>query len=376
MLSRLFIPLGPAMTALSSFSPRHHVALYAALINAVIIAFLSLYPFSGWSYSGRPLLEFLSYPLPYYSRIFDNAANVLIYIPYGFSLALLLHPRWLSFVLAIVLAALTSFSMEFLQELLPSRIASNLDILCNIGGALIGAALAVSSWFRRYWHGLWQWRRQHFVIDSAADYGLLVMGVWFLTQLNPALPLFGVVAYPQGLPQPYLSPIDNPRLFLFLVEAGGAASNMLAVNLLLSSFLQRKGDGARAVLWIVLLAWLLKLFAAGALLKPFAFFQWVNPHLVTGLAAGFLLSWLLVRCSRLMQTLLAMLALAAAQTAAVLWPLSEVQADFLSLFRWPYGHLHNMNALVDFLTDLWPVMALACLLFSISQQLRQQRQAG
>lgn len=364
------------MTALSSFSPRHHVALYAALINAVIIAFLSLYPFSGWSYSGRPLLEFLSYPLPYYSRIFDNAANVLIYIPYGFSLALLLHPRWLSFVLAIVLAALTSFSMEFLQELLPSRIASNLDILCNIGGALIGAALAVSSWFRRYWHGLWQWRRQHFVIDSAADYGLLVMGVWFLTQLNPALPLFGVVAYPQGLPQPYLSPIDNPRLFLFLVEAGGAASNMLAVNLLLSSFLQRKGDGARAVLWIVLLAWLLKLFAAGALLKPFAFFQWVNPHLVTGLAAGFLLSWLLVRCSRLMQTLLAMLALAAAQTAAVLWPLSEVQADFLSLFRWPYGHLHNMNALVDFLTDLWPVMALACLLFSISQQLRQQRQAG
>ncbi|SCK09707.1 VanZ family protein [Vogesella sp. LIG4] len=364
------------MTAFPARASNSHVALYAALINAVIIVFLSLYPFHGWRYSGRPLLEFLFDPLPFYTSSFDNAANVLIYIPYGFCLALLLLPRWLSLLFAVCVAGLTSFGMEFTQQFLPSRVASNLDLLCNVSGAALGATLAISSWLRRYWHHLWQWRRRHFVADSAADYGLLVMGLWFFTQLNPALPLFGVVAYPQGLPQPYLSPIDNPRLFLFLLEAGGAASNMLAVNLFLTAFLLQRRDSGQAILWVVVSAWLLKLFAAGALLKPFAFFQWVNPHLVTGLAAGFLLSWLFARSGRMLQTLVALLALAAAQAAAVLWPLSQVQADFLSLFRWPYGHLHNMNALVDFLADLWPLLALACLLFSIWQQSAIKRQPG
>ena len=89
------------MIAHTGRAAHSHVALYAAFVNAVVIFFLSLYPFTGWSYSGRPLFEFLSYPLPYYTRFFDNAANVIIYIPYGFSLALLYMPRWLSTLLAI-----------------------------------------------------------------------------------------------------------------------------------------------------------------------------------------------------------------------------------------------------------------------------------
>lgn len=368
-MPRYFSGMNLAMAAFPARASHSHVALYAALINAVIIVFLSLYPFSGWSYSGRPLFEFLFYPLPYYTRLFDNAANLLIYIPYGFSLALLLVPRWFSLLLALLVAALTSISVEFLQEFLPTRIASNLDVLCNLAGALLGAVLAVSPWLRKHWHHLWQWRRRHFVAGSAVDYALLAMGLWFLTQLNPALPLFGVVAYPQGLPQPYVSPLENPRLFLFLLEAGGAASNMLAVCLFITCFVANKAERGKFIFLLLLSAWLLKLLAAGALLKPFAFFQWVNPHLVTGWAAGFLLSWLLAQCSRMLQTFFAIFALATAQAAAVLWPLGGVQADFLSLFRWPYGHLHNMSALVDFLSDLWPVAALLCLGLGLWQQL-------
>src|SRR5574343_657754 len=127
------------MTAQTGRATHSHVALYAALVNAVVIFFLSLYPFTGWAYSGRPFFEFLTYPLPFYFRFFDNAANVVIYIPYGFSLALLLLPRWQSFLLAIFVASLTSIGVEFLQEFLPMRVASNLDVLCNVAGACLGA---------------------------------------------------------------------------------------------------------------------------------------------------------------------------------------------------------------------------------------------
>lgn len=356
------------MTAPSGRASSSHVALYAALVNALIIVFLSLYPFSGWSYSGRPFFEFLSYPLPFYVRFFDNAANILIYIPYGFSLALLCKPRWLSFLLALLLCLLTSIAVEFLQEFLPSRVASNLDVLCNISGGLLGALLAVSPLFRRQWQRLKQWRQRYVASGSAADYGLLLLGLWLLIQLNPAMPLFGVVAYPQGLPQPYVSPLDNPRLFLFLVEAGGAMANMLAACLFMTSLVRERTDRFKAILLLLAVVWSGKLLAAGALLKPFALFQWINPHLVTGLAAGFLLLWFVAGRSRLVQTVVAILALLLAQFAATLWPLSEVQSDFLSLFRWPYGHLLNMSALLDFLSDLWPLTALACLLLSAWQQ--------
>ena len=356
------------MTAHTGRAAHSHVALYAAFVNAVVIFFLSLYPFTGWAYSGRPLFEFLSYPLPYYTRFFDNAANLLIYVPYGFSLALLLMPRWLSFLLALLLCLLTSITVEFLQEFLPMRVASNLDVLCNVAGGVLGAILAVSPLFRRRWHQLRQWRRRHFAEHSAVDYGLLLLGVWLLTQFNPAMPLFGVVAYPQGLPQPYISPLQNPRLFLFLLEAGGAMASLLATCLFLTSMLKQRADRFRGIMLLLLTVWLCKMLAAGVLLKPFALFQWINPHLVTGLAAGFLLAWWVAGLSRLTQTLTAMLALLAAQTAATLWPLSEVQSDVLSLFRWPYGHLLNMSALLDFLSDLWPAAALLCLLLSLWQQ--------
>ena len=356
------------MTAHTGRAAHSHVALYAALINAVVIFFLSLYPFTGWAYSGRPLFEFLSYPLPYYTRFFDNAANVLIYIPYGFSLALLLMPRWLSCVLAMVLCLLTSLCVEFLQEFLPMRVASNLDVLCNVAGGVLGGVLAVSPVFRRHWHRLRQWRRRYFAEHSAVDYGLLLMGLWLITQFNPAMPLFGVVAYPQGLPQPYVSPLENPRLFLFLLEAGGAMANLVAICLFLTSMLKQRDDRFRSILMLLLTVWLCKMLAAGVLLKPFALFQWINPHLITGLAAGFLLTWWVAGLTRLSQTLVAILALLLAQTAATLWPLSEVQSDFLSLFRWPYGHLLNMSALLDFLSDLWPAAALLCLLLSLWQQ--------
>lgn len=340
---------------------RAHIARYLALLMFVVIVFTSLYPFTGWSYSGRPLLEFLSYPLPYYFRLFDNVVNLLVYVPYGFALALSFRPRWLGWLLALLLSALTSFMVELGQEFLPERIASNLDILYNVAGAVIGATLAVSPLFRRAWHHIWRWRQRYFVANEPADYALALMAIWFITQLNPSVPLFGVVVMPLGLPQPFISPIANPALFLFMLEAGGAMLHLIATLLFVTSFLSKRRYIARSVATVIVLAGFLKMLAAGMLLKPFAFFEWINSNVLAGLGAGFLLVWLITRFGRGVQLVSALLAILATQLISALWPLSANERDMLALFRWNYGHLANMNALVDFLSHLWPLAATLCL---------------
>lgn len=350
-------------------TPRSHVALHASLINAALIVFLSLYPFSGWTDNGLPLFDFLFYPLPYYTRFFDDFVNLLFYVPYGFSLALIRAPKWLGWCLALLLATLTSVAMETCQQFLPLRVASNLDVIYNVAGAAIGATLATFPLMARVWQQCQQLRRYLFVDDSSADYALLLIGLWFMTQLNPAIPLFGMVIFPEGLPQPYVSPLSDAQLFLSLIEGGSAMLNLAGSLLFLTCFLRQRQHQVRAVLYFLLTVVVLKLITAGALLKPALFFQWVNLNVVYGLLCGLLLVWAVTRGQRWPQTIFALLCLLLSQVVVSFWPLSVFQPDVLSLFRWRYGHLLNMSALVALITDLWPVGAFTCLILSVRRQL-------
>ena len=90
------------------------------------------------------------------------------------------------------------------------------------------------------------------------------------------------------------------------------------------------------------------------------------------IALGGVLTWLLCHTQRLVQSLCALLLLGLAQLAAAQWPLVAADDDQRGLFRWAY-HLTNLNALSEFANHLWPWAALACLLLSISRQLRRER---
>lgn len=76
----------------------------------------------------------------------DGLANVLVYVPMGIFLRLLIRRRgttWLGECgLALLLACGTSYIAEVLQALLPSRVPSLTDTICNGCGAMIGIALA------------------------------------------------------------------------------------------------------------------------------------------------------------------------------------------------------------------------------------------
>ena len=105
----------------------------------------SLYPATAWRAPGEHFLAFLIASWPRYATRTDITTNILVYLPFGFLLASALHTRMkLRYAVWWVALAglLLSLLMEVLQNFLPGRNASNLDILTNTAGAFTGALVA------------------------------------------------------------------------------------------------------------------------------------------------------------------------------------------------------------------------------------------
>src|SRR5215470_4577899 len=116
-------------------------ARYLLGVYWLLIVYGSLYPFSGWRDQGLSPFEFLTAGVPRYVIVFDFSLNVAAYIPLGFLAVLACAPRlrWgAGYVVAGLIAAFTSVALETLQNYLPDRIPSNVDIAANIIGAAVG----------------------------------------------------------------------------------------------------------------------------------------------------------------------------------------------------------------------------------------------
>ena len=126
-------------------------SLYRILfvVYALLVAYASLYPFEGWRDPGASAFAFLAGGWPRTLLRFDVVVNVLGYAPFGFLGVAALQPRLrggAALAAVTVGAFLFSLSLEALQSYLPTRTASNLDLLCNVCGAAFGADV---SWYIR-----------------------------------------------------------------------------------------------------------------------------------------------------------------------------------------------------------------------------------
>src|SRR5262245_26788708 len=116
-----------------------------AAAYVLLIVYASLKPFAGWRMPPDDILRFLTAPWPRYITLEDIGVNVAAYIPLGFLLSAGLSARYgaaRGALGAALAAASVSLAMEALQMFLPSRIASNVDLLTNSCGGLMGAMAA------------------------------------------------------------------------------------------------------------------------------------------------------------------------------------------------------------------------------------------
>lgn len=354
---------------MAHLSPSHapsHLLRHLCVVYALLIVYASLHPFTGWRDDGLPWWLFLDAAWPRYWTGFDLIVNGLAYAPWGFFLAALLQPRS-GRIAAVFLAGLCggalSLGMETVQNYLPTRVASNLDLATNTAGAFLGGLGGVHWGGGLRAGGRWAELGQRIVgVSSRSHAGLMLLALWLLTQFNPEILLFG-----NGDLRGFLRAsglLDSAPSYTIehfpWVEAGVTAGNTLAVGLFCSCLLIH---WPRRLTVLLLLMALLSKALAMALLNGAWTLNWATKANQAGLIAGVLL-WLpashLPRNGRLS---LAVLALFLATAFVNLAPENPYFSPLLQ--RWQQGHFLNFNGLTRWVSLCWPYAALLWLIWPV-----------
>lgn len=381
----------------SSSSPLARITLLAYLF---LIVYASWFPFSGWRDVGLAPFEYLWAPLPKYWTKFDALINIAGYIPLGMLIVYALHP-WVrkagAVALAIVAGCLISGTMEAVQQYLPNRVASILDFYTNVGGTCIGALLAAWSAAALLERGRLRLLRQHWFQTDASS-GMILLALWPLAQIYPQGYLFGhgqivpilsdwisellsnwlsdwhsdLLSVPIQLetllgldPEPSL---ERYWLLETLITASGLCGAVLFLHCLL-----RKG-APKIPLALVLLgaALVAKSLASALLFAPENAFAWLTPGARGGLLIAGLMLPALIYVQPAIQRRLALLMLTVSLLAVNSVPANPYFVATLQ--AWVQGKFLNFNGAAQFLSLLWPFLALWFLLRALQRAKHQRKQ--
>lgn len=345
----------PAGPATNTRLPRILAAAYALLV-----LYACLHPMSGWQDSGLPVFDYLVAPWPRYYRVEDLVLNVLGYVPLGFLLVPALGWRawpWLSLATATLVAGLLSLSIETTQHFLPSRVASNLDLGCNLLGAALGA-FAGLFWGHRLFHehgGLVGLRTRLIIPGRSGDLGLVLLGLWLLAQLMPESPLFGSGDIREALG--LVTPLSFDAGRFIQLEAVQVACSLVAIALFARCIML--DPALWPVVGLIALALLAKTLATASFLVPGSPTAWLTPGSGAGLVAGLLLLLATLRLPRIQQHALAGITLLIATTVGNLIPDNPYLA--LDLQFETRGNFLNFHGLTQVTAAAWPFVALGYL---------------
>lgn len=332
---------------------------YLSVVCGLLILYVCLHPFSGWRDSGVPPLDFLTEPWPKYTIWSDIWQNVLGYIPFGFVLAPALctgRPAWRVLLLVVLVSSGLSFCVEFVQNYLPTRVASNLDLATNVLGGAIGGIAGL-----RWGHifnedGLVQhWRSNHVLPGHVGEMGLILVGLWWLSQLEPTTTLFGDGDLRVIFDLP--APMEFSAQRYMTLESAIVAFNILGLGLLLRRILKHLR------IWVVVVVLLvglgLRSLADYVFIFPADPWHWATSSGLRGLLIGLVLLAAASRMPRWGQHSLACLALLC-QTALVNVAPDNPFID-ASVRTVQEGHFLNFYGLTQFSAAMWPFLALAYL---------------
>ncbi len=342
------------------------------LIYVLLVVYASWYPLSGWRDNGLAPWAYLADRMPRYWTWFDLIVNVIAYVPLGAFAVLALYPllsgRWAIIISAaggILLATL----METVQTYLPTRVPSNLDLLTNTLGIIIGAF--AGNRMRRQFLEQSQLRalRDNWFPDHAST-GLIVAALWPLAQIYPQAYLFG---HGQLLPviSGWLSewmnmPVDLGQLlwheYSVSVEQYLLAEVIITAccmtGAVLTLLCQVRGDAPKYLLAFLLMAGALatKTIANAILFTPDNAFTWLTPSAIGGLLIGVIMLGGLSLAPALAQRRAAISALVICLLVVNMAPANPY---FLSTLQdWTQGRFLNFNGAAHFLSLCWPFFAL------------------
>lgn len=340
------------------------------LLFTGLVVYASLYPFTGWRLQGVDLTAFLWAPLPQYWTAFDILANLVGYAPLGFLLALALlrsgGGAW-TWPLALGLPVLLSLGVETVQNLLPSRIPSNVDLALNAGGAWLGAGMA--AWMERL-GVLRRWsafRADWF--EPGAHGSLVLLALWPFALLYPVSVPFGLGQVADRLETGLIDLLDGTPFLGWLPTrlapdvplsplAEAFCIGLCLLAPLLMGYADMRTTGRRVVFWAMFGACA---FGASGLSSALTYgpshaWAWISPQAALGLGVAAVAGLLLVALPRRVCPVVMLLCLAVSLSLLNRAPASPYFAQSLEV--WEQGRFIRFHGLSQWLGWLWPFAAL------------------
>ena len=347
------------MKEIQIIEPRARLRTWLTICYTLFIVYASLSPFTGWREQGLNFADVLEMPLRLTYTAFDATANLLAYLPFGLLVCLVLRVRFgaaASVISALLLGVLLSACMEYLQMYLPTRNSSNMDLLSNSAGTLIGTLLAAGITSQAWLVAkLTYWRRGLFYQGKEMDFGLALLALWIFWQVNPSLPMLGNIFISEAARQPFVKLPPAPFNWW---ASGAVALNLLMLGTLLLTLLRSQRNAASTLLAVLSAVALAKFFAATLLLKSWALLLWINSEAMLGMLFGMLLLLAVLRLSRAAAMLFGA-AIALMYLAIVNFVMdNSTPPAATSVYHWHYGHLLNYNGLAQTINFTFPILLL------------------
>ncbi len=331
---------------------RYRGTLTVALL---IIGYATLYPLVPLRPPGEATIA--AFFRPRYVPAFDVALNVLAYVPLG-TLACLFYRQSSASTAAAIgkavgLCAGVSLALECAQLFVPFRVGSLHDVAANAIGALAGALAFAEPFYGLVTRPLGALRERLFIDGPWGDSGLVLLVLWLIAQLNPAVPFSGAG---------HIAPERGATAELATLQWFAVAMSICGFGLFVSVVLRGTQGALRSTVVLLTIALWLKFAAASVMLKPHLSAEWVSTGRMVGLAGGLAAFYPLRRLPRPARIYLALLLVLAGALFAKIFGAYSAMEELLRLFSWPYGQLANFATLTQYLHEWWPFVAVAFLI--------------
>jgi VanZ family protein len=349
-----------------------------AFLYVGLIVYASLYPFVPWRMPGNSPLAFITARWTTWWTWFDLVSNLLGYLPLG---ALIFGAAVRSgggvksaLVRAFLSGTLLSLSMEFLQNFLPHRVPSNIDLTLNALGTLTGALIGLWA-HRRGLVELWQVARERWFIGRSAG-GLALLLLWPVGLLFPLPVPLGqgqVLARVQEAVAtlvtgtsiaPWFAAWSDAELDRTPLSPGGEFA-LIALGLLapcLVAFSVAQAGWRRLVLVLGAAAFgcMGTTLSTALNFGPEHLLAWSTPQALAAIAAGMVLAAMLSVAPRRAAAGFGLIALTALVTFVAQAPSDPYFAD--SLQAWEQGRFIRFHGAAQWVGWLWPYAAIVYLL--------------
>lgn len=330
---------------------------------ALLIAYGSLFPISGWRSPPGDVFAYLGMGIPYLGRS-DFVLNVLVYMPVGLFFLLALR-RSFSSGIAVLLATLTgillSFSMETLQVFLPNRSPGIIDLVTNTMGTFFGAMLGHLAHGKTSSGQRLLALREHYLLEGSwVNMGLLILGLWALMHLSPIVVSLDMGKIRQGL-APTWHLLQDPSLFRGY-SFFSTFMFFIGLNITVRQMV-KPGRPAIALFFLFSLAVLLS--------KVFVISRQISPEQILALLAATLFTSFLTNPRTNAASRMAVIAICLGYIISQLAPGTGLASH---TFGWIPFHDQNanLNGISSILENIWPFMAIGYLLhISISETQRK-----